>query len=246
MPPESFDGVKSLPPFGPASPWAVKTIEFIEGLADKSAGKWPLATTRLRGVSDLLSALYGGEQFIFAMMEKPDEVHAVAEHCANMFIDYARFQLQHIPEYHGGIGSFYYYLWAPAGTVWHQEDAAALLSPDLYEEFIEPYDRLIVDALPGCIMHQHTTGYLPTNYYLDMDFTALEMHIDTGGPSAGQLYNRHMEILRKKPLIIWGDISVDSLDWIFSQLPHEGLCVITEVESPEQAAALWNRYCNNM
>ena len=38
-------------------------------------------------------------------------------------------QIERIPDFHGGVGSFYYNAWAPKGTIWHQEDAAALLSP---------------------------------------------------------------------------------------------------------------------
>lgn len=67
-------------------------------------------------------------------------------------------------------------MWAPAGTVWHQEDAVALLSPHLYSEFVEPCDVAITEAFGGCIMHQHSTGYVPTEAYLEMNMTALELH----------------------------------------------------------------------
>ena len=150
-------------------------------------------------------------------------------------------QIERIPEYHGGIGSFYYNAWAPKGTIWHQEDAAALLSPALFEQFIKPFDDEIVAAFDGCIMHQHSTGYVPVEHYLEMDFTALELHIDNGGPSAEALFDTHRMILEKKPLIIWGDIPERDLDWIFSKLPAQGLAVITVVESPQQAEAIWTR-----
>jgi hypothetical protein len=175
------------------------------------------------------------------MLEKPDEVKAVAEKLTDFFIAYGRLQLEHIPDFHGGIGSFYYYAWAPKGTVWHQEDAAALLSPDLYQEFIEPCDRRIVDAFDGCIMHLHPTGFVPVDACLSMDFTAIELHIDKGGPSARDLYDTHRKILAGKPLLIWGDIPEADLDWIFSRLPTAGLAVNVVVDSPDQAKTLWER-----
>jgi hypothetical protein len=141
-----------------------------------------------------------------------------------------------------GIGSFYYNAWAPNGTIWHQEDAAALLSLALFEQFIKPYDEEIVGAFDGCIMHQHSTGYVPLKHYLKMNFTALELHIDEGGPSAEDLFGTHRMILERKPLIIWGDIPKTDLDWIFSKLPARGLAVITVVDSPQQAEAIWKRY----
>jgi hypothetical protein len=196
----------------------------------------------MRGISDLLAALYGGDSMVFAMLEKPDEVKEVAARLTDFFIDCARLQLKHIPDFYGGIGSFYYSMWAPRGTVWHQEDAAALLSPDLYKEFIEPHARIIAAAFAGCIIHQHPTGYYPVDAYLDMEMTALELHIDKGGPSAEQLFEVHKKILSRKPLLIWGDISEKDLDWIFNNLPAQGLAVNTVVDSSDQAETIWKKY----
>ncbi len=138
----------------------------------------------------------------------------------------------------GGIGSFDYNAWVPKGTIWHQEDATALLSPALFQHFLKPFDDGIVGAFDGCIMHQHSTGYVPFEHYLEMDFTALELHIDEGGPSDEELFDTHKKILEKKPLIIWGDIPERDLDWIFSKLPAWGLTMITVVDSPHQAVAI--------
>lgn len=241
-PPENFAGADSIPDFDLNAPWIRKTVEFITKMAEKSQGRWPLATTRMRGISDLLSALYGGTNAIFAMLEKADEVQAVCAKLTKFWIEYGKLQLEHIPLFHGGVGSFFYYLWAPQGTVWHQEDAAALLSPKLFGQFIEPCDRAIANAFSSCIMHQHSTGYVPVDAYLTMHFTALEMHIDEGGPAAEELYKTHLKILGKTPLIIWGHIPKQDLDWIFQKLPPEGLAVITTVSSPDEAKAMWDNY----
>ena len=240
-PPEKFS-TNSFPEFSCNNPWIELMTDMLNGLAAKSAGRFPLATTRMRGIADLLSALYGGDSFIFAMLENPEEVKAYTAQLTEFFIKTAKHQLKHIPEFHGGIGSFYYYMWAPVGTVWHQEDAAALLSPDLYKEFIEPCDRKIASAFSNVIMHEHSTGFVPVQSYLDMDMTALEMHIDIGGPSAEELFEKHMSILEQKPLLIWGDIPEKDLDWIFDKLPCRGLAINTVVDSPEQAERLWNKY----
>jgi hypothetical protein len=133
-------------------------------------------------------------------------------------------------------------MWAPKGTVWHQEDAAALLSPDLYTEFIEPFDRQIVSAFPQVVMHQHSTGFVPTDRYLAMGMSVLELHIDSGGPSACDLYERHLAILKHAPLLIWGEIPQSDLDWIFSKLPPQGLAIITVVSSADEARQLWEKY----
>lgn len=196
----------------------------------------------MRGIFDLLSLLYGTENLIFAMMEKPDEIHAVSERLTEFWIGFGRMQIERIHPHYGGIGSFYYNCWATPGTIWHQEDAAALLSPEIYDEFIKPRDLKIMDAFEGCMMHRHSNGYFPYDQYINMDFTALELHIDEGDPSAEQLYGAHLEILDRKPLIIWGNLGEANRDWIFSKLPAQGLSVITCVNSPGEAKAIWDRY----
>jgi len=240
-PPPAFTSA-ALPAFSRDNPWLRLMAEMLDALAAKSAGRFPLATTRMRGVADLLAALYGGDAFVYALFDQPGEVVRVAQHLTEFFIQCGKFQLEHIPAFHGGMGSFYYHAWMPPGTVWHQEDAAALLSPELYAEFIEPCDRRIVAAFPHVVMHQHSTGFVPTDRYLDMGMSALELHIDCGGPSAEALYERHMAILEQRPLIIWGDLPRADLDWLFAKLPPQGLAIITVVNGPEQARDHWRRY----
>ena len=100
-----------------------KTVEFLVKMAERSKGRWPIGTTRMRGISDLLSSLYGGENFIYAMLEQPDELRCVCEKLTDFWIEYGKLQMENIPLFHNAVGSFYYNLWAPAGTIWHQEYA---------------------------------------------------------------------------------------------------------------------------
>ncbi len=240
--PRDFRGPEELAAFDPGSPWMAKAAEFLAAIRTRSAGRYPLATTRMRGVADLLQAFYGPEQFIYAMADDPEPIHAFCRAVTDYWLAFARLQLDLIPPFHGGIGSFYYHVWAPPGTVWHQEDAAALLSPDLYDEFIRPYDQRIVESLPGCIMHQHPTRFVPTDFYVRMPFLALELHVDEAGPSAEELYPVHLKIMEHKPLFIWGHLSEADLDWIFNKLPPQGLAVLTTVNGLTEAARIWDRY----
>lgn len=237
-----FKGPDDISEFSFDNPWVIKAIEFLERTEKRSNGRYPLATTRMRGISDLLSLLYGTENLIFAMLERPDEVKSVAEKLTGFWIQFGKMQIDRIPKFHGGTGSFYYNAWAPEGTIWHQEDAAALLSPELYDAFIREWDEIIVNAFDGCIMHQHSNGYFPYDFYIKMNFTVLELHIDSGGPSAEELKPVYDKIMKQKPLIIWGEIPEKDLDWIFSNLPPEGLAIITVVESAKESAMLWKKY----
>ncbi len=241
-PPSDFSADSTKIQFDIQNPWIYLMGKMLQGLSDRSGGRWPIGTTRMRGISDLLSALFGSTDWILAMIENPESIDVLCDKLADYWLEFARFQTEKIPVYHRGIGSFYYNAWAPKHTVWCQEDAVALLSPDLYRHFIEPRLRHIVESLSGTIMHQHSTGFVPTDSYLTMGFHALELHIDEGGPSAEELYERHCRILESKPLLIWGDIPESDLDWIFSRLPHQGLAVLTVVNHPDKAKFLWAKY----
>ena len=239
--PAGFRGPAYVPEFDGASPWMLKAIEFIQRMSERSAGRWPIGTTRMRGISDLLSALYGADAFVYAMMDRPAEVKEVCRRLTDFWIGFGKLQLERIPQFRGGVGSFYYNMWAPAGTIWHQEDAAALLSPGLYDEFIREHDQRIAESFAGCIMHHHPTAFVPTEFYLDMPLLAIELHLDAGGPTAEELFETHAKILDRKPLLIWGDLSESDLDWIFARLSPEGLAVITVVDGPERAGEIWSR-----
>jgi hypothetical protein len=231
-----------VPDFDRSNPWIARALDFTRVIAKHSAGRYPLATPRLRGIADLLSALYGNEAFIFKFIESPDEVKKVCEKLTDFWINFAKAVLFEIPLFHGGVGSFYYNMWAPSDSVWHQEDAAALLSPNLYEEFILPCDIKIAESFNGCFMHMHPVGFYPYKQLLDSPMTCLELHIDAGGPDAEKLNTVHREILSKKPLLIWGQLTDKDLDCIFNKLSPQGLAVNVAVESIEQAQQIWNKY----
>lgn len=241
-PPPDFNGPNDIPSFDKSNPWIKLLDRYLLELAQKSSGRWPLGTTRMRGISDLLSALYGGTEWLFKMMDSPEEIRNSCQKLTDFWLQFAQHQIDRIPDFHGGLGSFYYYAWVPKGTVWCQEDATALLSPELYSQFIEPCIREISRTLKSSVIHQHTMGYVPFSSYKTMDFLAMEMHVDSGGPSAEELFDTHMEIMAKKPLIIWGNLSKKDLDWVFSKLPSSGLAIITVVESPEEASEIWEKY----
>ncbi len=137
-PPQGFTQSPLIPEFSKDNPWVAKMLEFIPALEKHTMGRYPIGITLMRGISDLLSALYGGEEFLFQILEAPDVVKSVVNQLTKYWISFGHCLMDHLPLFHGGTGSFFYGVWCPGKTIWLQEDAAALLSPDLYEEFVHP------------------------------------------------------------------------------------------------------------
>lgn len=241
-PPETSITPERIADLTPENPWIIKMGEFLEALSEAGRGSFPLGTTRLRGISDLLSALFGPEKMIFQMMENRDLVSGISEKLADGIIELGRFQVERIPEFHGGIGSFYYHVWAPAKSVWLQEDAAAFLSPALCRIFINDHFQRICDSLDGAIVHIHPTGYVPWDALLAAPISLYEMHLDEGGMRARQLLERYDAVRKKAPLLVWGRPSDDDFQVLFRELPPQGLAVMAKVSSFGEAETLWKKW----
>ncbi|MCK5644004.1 MAG: hypothetical protein KAJ19_24615, partial [Gammaproteobacteria bacterium] len=242
-PPADFAKNPAIPEFSMDNVWVAKMLEFIPALVNRSGGRYPVGATLMRGISDLLSALYGSEQFILAMFEKPDDVRDVAHQLTDFWISFGRCLLEHLPDFHGGSGSFFYSMWFEKKTIWTQEDASALLSPDLYEQFIHPCVCRISEAFDNTVIHLHPSKFMPIDYLLSSKIGVIELHIDKGGPTAEQLYETHVKVLSQKPLIIWGDLSEKDLGFILKSLPCKGLAVNMAVSSQAQAESMWELAC---
>lgn len=227
--------------FSPDDPWVRKMLEFIPALTELSAERYPVGVTLMRGVSDLLSALYGGEGFVLRMIDAPEEVRRVAADLARFWIAFGRCLLDGLPLFHGGTGSMMYSLWCPGKTIWFQEDAAALLSPALYNEFIYPADRAIAEAFEHTVIHLHPTRFIPTQQLIASDVDVIELHIDRDGPRAEALEKHYAAILEQKPLLVWGDVTAADLEFLLTRLPHRGLAVNVVVNDAGEAHGIWEK-----
>jgi len=242
LPPGGFRGAEDLPAFDPGSPWARKAREFLRRLRERGAGAFPLGTTLMRGISDLLSALYGGPEFLFRLMDHPGEQRRLIRALTDLWIAFARDQLAEIPDFHGGVGSYFYSMWLPGRGVFLQDDASALMSPQLYGEFIYPAVVEIAGAFDTTVMHLHPSTYIPVDFLVDSPVTAIELHIDLGGPSAEDLYAYYRKIQNRKPLLIWGDLSGADLEFIARRVDRRSLALMPVVSTREQAEAIWKRF----
>jgi hypothetical protein len=239
IPPPAFAANPHVAAFSESNPWVAKMLEFIPALVMQSGGRYPVGVTLMRGISDLLSALYGSEAFVFLMHDRPAEVREIVAALTDYWIAFAQSLLNRLPLFHGGTGSFMYGLWCPGRMIWLQEDAVALLSPKMYEEFIYPADCRIAAALQHTVIHLHPTRFIPSKLLVKTDLAAIELHIDHDGPRASALHEHYQAILAEKPLLIWGDLTRADLEFVFSRLPHRGLAVNVVVSSAEEARSIW-------
>jgi 5-methyltetrahydrofolate--homocysteine methyltransferase len=233
--PDSPPGPAEIPIFLESDPWVRKADDFLEMLVQLEI---PLGTTLMRGLGDLLSALYGTPEFVYRLVDGGSQIREVIERLADLWIAFARFQLERIPLIHGGSGSFFYSMWLPGRGVWLQDDASALLSPGLFEEYIVPSIARIADAFDTVMMHLHPAGYIPVDALIRTNLAAIELHIDKGGPSARELLPWYRTIQAEKPLVIWGDLSREDLLFVRDHLDPRALAVMPVIRSVEEAGEI--------
>ncbi len=241
IPPPDFAARPVVPAFSERNPWVARMLEFIPALVRQAAGRYPVGVTLMRGISDLLSALYGGGEFVLRMHDAPGEVDDVVRQLTEFWIAFGRCLLDRLPLFHGGTGGFLYGMWRPGKNIWLQEDAVALLSPSLYERFIYPADCRIIEGFEHVAMHLHPTRFIPTRLLAATKLDVIELHIDHDGPRAEAIEQHYRRALESKPLLIWGDVTAADLEFILTRLPHRGLAVNIVVDSVEEARAMWDR-----
>jgi len=242
LPLEDLETAERLPRFDPHSPWVGKAVEFLQALRRQSAGRYPLGTTLMRGISDILAALHGSPQFIYKLYDAPAQQRSIIERIVGAWIGFGRSQLEAIPDFHGGTGSCFYGLWMPGRGTWVQEDASALLSPPLFEEFILPGLNAVLEKFDTAVIHLHPSSYIPVDLLVDTRLAAIELHIDYGGPRAEDLLPAYRQIQAKKPLVIWGDLTAEDLDCIAGKLDRRSLALVPVVQNREEAEGIWRRF----
>lgn len=97
--PVSFGGPDAVPVFDPQNEWARLAAEFLDQGAARAAGRYPLATTRMRGITDMMSALYGGEKFVFELVEEAVETRETCRKPTGVHCRRSKFPIEHIPDF---------------------------------------------------------------------------------------------------------------------------------------------------
>jgi hypothetical protein len=95
-----------------------------------------------------------------------------------------------------------------------------------------------MEALTGCgVVADHTTG--SSRSQVPTDFQGAE---DASALMSAELFPYYRKILDYKPLIIWGDLTLEDLDFIEAKLDRHALALLPVVASLEQAERIWGKF----
>ena len=228
--------------FSPQLGWLSKLLEFLSYIVAEyyPARCVPTLDMIARGPGDLLIAAMGIERCYLEFYDHPREIKSLLGQITELYIHWARVQLEALPTFQGGYCN-QYGVWSPGTTIRLQEDYALNLSYALFREFLLPSMSAVVDAFDFHVLHTHSAGNL-AEWSLDLPHLgSIEMTIDPTGPSIEALIPRMRSILERKPLIVLGVLTTREVALLTSSLPPGGLMLDVDVvpEGTDKADGLF-------
>ena len=208
------------------NPWYQKYIEFCRALTEFSADRFSISQPILRGVSDTLGSLVGPTQMIYNMMDEEELVasafHTIAEGQRELVAD----QYKVTRPFRDGYSFGLYRVWAPGKVMWFQEDLSALLSPDMFEDFLVETSERILAGYDYTMMHLHSNGLQHLDRICGLKgLTAVQLNKDLMGPPIRDMVPACRQILEagKRVFLGMSEMSREDIDAVYEGLPHRGI-----------------------
>ncbi|TVQ35471.1 MAG: hypothetical protein EA384_16190 [Spirochaetaceae bacterium] len=222
------------------SPWLRTYFEFIDELVARAAGRFPVSHGTLVGPLDYAVSLRGHEQAVIDLMLEPDKATDLLQRLAQYFIDITTAAWDRIPLFHGGYFDAQYQLWAPGSIARLQEDAVAVLSPDLYKRYLQPIDRMVASRFDSCFMHLHATSMFVLDYLLEIEeIRCFEINNDVGGPPVAEMVPHFQKVQRAgRPLLIRGSFTPEEMRMLMDSLEYAGLYLYVMVTDQQEIDTL--------
>jgi hypothetical protein len=212
--------------FDAGNPWYRKLLQVTEALVELSAGRFPVASGIMRGISDMMAALLGSTAFYYAILDQPQELSKLAVQLAALWVEVVGGQYALIPPFMGGYVNAG--IWMPGPCPVYQEDAAGLISVEDFECVIGPSARRVVQSFACPIMHLHSVGMQIADPFLLMEKRPLiEVNIDPSGPGLERLLKTFESIQAKASLELFG--TAEDIEACLRALTPTGLaCLVLE------------------
>lgn len=229
--------------FDPNNPWLLKLVECAEVLREHAAGRYPISTPILRGVSDMATALLGPQRFVLEFFDHPMEMRQLLTRCAEIWQGVGQALVEAFGNFHGGQCAGRRRVWTPGTCMLYQDDAASVLSPALFQEFILPQEHEILKQYTRTMIHTHsgTLRIMIDGLLLLRSLHAIEVQFDPSGPSLPALLGMLKRIQEHKALLISGeleDLTMDGIKLLLKELSPRGLCLLPKVSTEAEADAL--------
>jgi hypothetical protein len=154
-----------------------------------------VAPFALEGMSDLMAALYGGENFMMDLVDRPVEVARAMGRLKEIWLK-AFAEISGVIAGSGNPGGIGWVgIWAPGSTFPLQEDVSYSISAEMFREFLVPHIRDQIAAMDYSFFHVDGVGMIP---HLDALLEIGELKAIQWQPGAGrERLDQWYELLRR-------------------------------------------------
>ncbi len=149
-------------------------------------GKCLMAFPDLIEGLDTLAAMRGTEPLLFDLVERPEWVHACLRQITDRY--FQTYDLLY-DLYRDEVGGSTFWCWAPGRMAKFQCDFSAMISPDMFGEFMVPVLREMCERVSYCMYHWDGPGAIPHHDHL-LAIPGLDMLQWTPGAGAEPTWHR--------------------------------------------------------
>ncbi|MFP4375176.1 MAG: hypothetical protein ACLFPO_12665 [Spirochaetaceae bacterium] len=221
-----------------ASPWLTVMERMFERGTELARGRFAVEQLHMRGVVDMLAAIFGEAEFCVLLLDEPDRIRELADRFADLIVAVAKRGIDLRGPWRGG----YLTRWsihAPGPMHDYQADASTILSPELYATLLLEFDRKVLSAFDYSLTHIHAAGIHMVEPMLAIrELNAFEINLDreTGVWEKERMLETAKAIQAAgKGLLLWGEFTQDELDEFQTELDPAGLafhCWLVEKGRP--------------
>jgi len=211
------------------NPWFQLYQEFLRQLQNLIGDRYPVsANTLLRGTSDLAAAIMGVKEACIGWIEEPALMARLMRVCTDANLAVIDAGNKTLAPFQGGYMSGFA-LWSPGPVVRTQADHSTLLSAQMYERQILPYDLEVIRACPVCIFHIHNNGLHVAPLLTEIpELDAIEIVVDPYPQGERRAFEiEAMQTIQEhKPLILDANFpTFEEAERVRDQLDPHGLCL---------------------
>lgn len=233
------------PTFNEANPYWQASLRMAREAVERLKGRALVSFPDLIENLDTISSLFGNRELLFALIEQPEKVHEFQRAILPLYIEHHRRLYEIIKDEVGGSCFSAFRIYGKGRIAKLQCDFSAMISPQMFEEFVVPYMAEQCRQLDHTVYHwdgpcalQHEGPLLAIK-----ELQAIQWTPGSGQPGVGDavwfpLYHR----VRKagKSLMLLG-VTPDEAQALVEEFGPEGLDMTTSVPSQAEADDLVRR-----
>lgn len=224
--------------------WWRTTMDLTEEASSRAEGRYFCGITDLNSVFDILCHLRGTQRVLYDMMDTPDKVKQVTGRINRIWLDTADNLLDIVTSRQEG-SAWWMNIWCPGRGTDVQCDFSAMLSPEMFEEFVIPHLVEEIRNAEHTIFHLDGPGQLPhLELLLDIpELDGIQWIPGAGNPGTGSprwfpMYRRILE--KGKRLVIQG-MDRGDVQGVLDNISGRGVLIETTCDSEQQAIDLLDK-----